>query len=144
MTLSGLCRTGLVTITRRIPMFRGLGRVVLLVDSCLTNSSDASSYMVSSEVNGSCRLRLDLRGWEQKFAFYYGRWEDTLISTVKRHFGEGAFYDVGASIGLYAMTFGRVCHERGSYLRAFEPVPDNLQRLREQFALNGPDEQHVA
>lgn len=82
MTLPGRFRTGLSAITRRLPTFRGLGRMVLLLDSCLTNASDARSYMVSSEINGSCRLRLDLRGREQKFAFYYGRWEDSLIAAV--------------------------------------------------------------
>lgn len=130
-------------MTRRLPPVRGMGRVVLLADTWLTDANDEQSYMIASDVNDACRLLLDLRGWEQKFAFYYGRWEQALMQSVKRHFHQGVFYDVGASIGLYAMAFGSICRTRGTYVRAFEPVPLNLARLRQQFPLNGLDETTV-
>ncbi len=136
-------RTGFAAVTQRLPIVRGLGRIVLLVDGWLTNENDPASCFVVTRVNGQCRLRLDLRSREQKFAFYYGRWEQPLIGAVTRHFTHGVFYDIGASIGLYAMQFGRLCRERGTYLRAFEPVPANLERLRSQFALNDMSDEFV-
>jgi len=143
MKMSQICRASISALTRRLPEFRGLGRFVLQMDSWLTSQMSEHSYMAIADVNGGCRLLLDIRGWEQKFAFYYGRWEDTLISSVKRHFDHDVFYDVGASIGLYSTTFGIVCRDRNTYVRAFEPVPTNLARLRQQLSLNGLNESLV-
>lgn len=145
MNLSSALREAIAGLTRRLPIFRGLGRSVLLIDRVLTDPSRTESYMVTARVNGRCRLWLDLRCREQKFAYYYGRWETELITAVKRNYTQGVFYDIGASIGLYAMLFGRVCQERGTYVRAFEPVPANLHRLRSQFSLNqlGEDDVHI-
>ncbi len=143
MKLLRTIRAGFAAATRHLPIFRGLGRVVLLVDAALTDRRDLVSYMAVATVNGRCRLLLDLRGREQMFAYYYGRWEDIYIATVERHFQRGVFYDVGASIGLYAMQFGQICRERGTHVRAFEPVPANLDRLRSQFLRNDLSEEFV-
>lgn len=143
MNFASNMRETIAQITRRLPIVRGLGRLVLVADAMFTDDSRTESYMVSASVNGHCRLSLDLRCREQKFAYYYGRWEAGLIAAVKRHFNRGVFYDVGASIGLYAMQFGHLCHQRGTYVRAFEPVPANLQRLASQFPLNHLTEMDV-
>lgn len=86
---------------------------------------------------------LDLRDQEQQFWFYYGRFEKDLIEAVKRHLPPGAFYDVGASIGVYSCTFGRLCRATGGYVRAIEPSPLNIARLRQQLPCNGLDESVV-
>jgi FkbM family methyltransferase len=137
------CRVAVAGVTRCLPLFRGLGRVVLWIDRGLTSTTDPTAYLATAEINRGCRLNLDLRGWEQKFAYYYGRWEGEYIAAVRRHYTAGVFYDVGASIGLYATTFGRIAKSRGSYLRAFEPMPPNLERLRSQLSLNDLTDREV-
>jgi hypothetical protein len=90
--------------TRRLPRIRGLGRCILTLDRCLTNPHSAASYEAIADLSDGTRLKVDLRVLEQKFAFYHGRWERDLISAVKRHYQRGIFYDIGGSIGLYAVT----------------------------------------
>lgn len=113
------------------------------MDRLLTNPSDPSSYLTEAFVNGNYRFLLDLRNWEQKFAYYYGTIESRFVETARRLFREGAFYDVGASIGLYSVIFGKICASHGTVVRAIEPIPANCQRLRQQLPLNGLDEQNV-
>jgi FkbM family methyltransferase len=134
-----VARSLLAGAIRRTPKFRGLGRCVLAMDGWLTCPNDPGCYETEAVVNGDCRLLLDLRNWEQKFAFYYGTLEAELIAAVKQHFTGGIFYDIGASIGLYSVAFGRLCRQRGGYVRAIEPMPANRQRLAEQLARNGLD-----
>jgi FkbM family methyltransferase len=143
MSLRTQLRAAFAAVARRLPIFRGLGRVVLLMDRLLTDRANPESYMDSAVLNHSCRLNLDLRCREQLFAFYYGRWEHEFIKAVQRHYHHGEFYDVGASIGLYAATFGQICRDRGNLLRAFEPVPSNRERLKSQLELNRLSEQTV-
>jgi FkbM family methyltransferase len=102
----------------------------------LTDENDPASYETAALVNGNNRLILDLRSWEQKFAFYYGTYEPELIQKTARLFTSGVFYDIGASIGLYAVAMANVCRHGGGYVRAFEPVPTNLRRLEAQIAEN--------
>lgn len=143
MTFKTSLREGLATITRRLPVVRGLGRLVLLADRALTNPQRTDEVSAQADLNSACRLNLDLRSREQKFAFYYGRWEPELIGAVQRHYRDGVFYDIGASIGLYATTFGRIARSRGQWLRAFEPVPSNRERLLSQLPLNHLTTEHV-
>ncbi len=119
------------------PSIRGRGRLVLFLDRLLTDSRDPTSYTVRATVNRSIRLLLDLRSWEQKFAYYYRNWDREQLDLVSRSFRSGDFWDIGASIGLYTVTFASVCRARGDRLFAVEPVPANLQRLRQQIELNG-------
>jgi FkbM family methyltransferase len=135
--MSTSIRTLLANVSAALPDFKGKGRLVLAFDRMLTDPSAECSYLVEREINRSHRMRLDLRGWEQKFAYYYGEHDRRFIDLVKTHFERGAFFDVGASIGHYAASLGQLCRERGSKLVAFEPVPENVSRLKENVALNG-------
>lgn len=130
------CRSLLASVTRRLPAFRGLGRMVLAADRLLTNSNEAASYETAAVVNGNGRLVLDLRTWEQKFAFYYGTYESEYLATTSRLFDGGVFYDIGASIGLYTVPMALKCQKFGGHVRAFEPVPQNLRRLEAQLTEN--------
>jgi FkbM family methyltransferase len=134
-SVRSVLRKALASVTRRIPPVRGLGRCILAADRLLTNSDELSSYEVLAHVNGM-RLILDLRAWEQKFAFYYGTYETDLMSITRQLFRGGIFYDVGASIGLYSIPMAAVCQRSGGYVRAFEPVPQNLRRLEAQIVEN--------
>ena len=130
-------------MTRRMPRFRGLGRCILAADSLLGSKTGPDSSLLSATVNNGCRIVVDGRVLEQKFAFYYGEWEFELILASMRHYKRGVFYDVGGSIGLYAVALGRHCRASTGYVRTFEPFPANLERLRYNLIQNDLTELHV-
>lgn len=143
LTLRHGLRRMLASVTRQLPAVRGMGRCILTADRWLTDSREPSSYEASALVNGHNRLILDLRTWEQKFAFYYGTYEPELLSATERLFTGGVFYDIGASIGLYSVPMANICRRQGGYVRAFEPVPQNLRRLEAQLAENDVTDQLI-
>jgi FkbM family methyltransferase len=120
----------------RLPRFRGKGRIVLAIDSLLTDGNDPRSYIDVGRVNG-CPFQFDLRPWGQKFAFYYGEWESDLIRTLSGFYRGGTFVDVGSSLGLYVAALGPLVREQGGALLSIEPVPQNLERQRINIRLNG-------
>jgi len=130
-------------VTRKMPRFRGLGRCIIAVDKWLRNRSTVPAFEVIARINGRCKLVVDTRIIEQLFAYYYGEWEKDLLSAALAHFRGGAFYDIGGSIGLYAVTIGDHCRDHGGYVRTVEPLPLNLVRLRRNLELNGLDERWV-
>jgi FkbM family methyltransferase len=115
----------------------------MAADRWLTDENDPASYETAALVNGNNRLILDLRSWEQKFAFYYGTYEPELIEKTATIFTGGVFYDIGASIGLYSVAMANICRHGGGYVRAFEPVPQNLRRLEAQIAENELGEEWI-
>jgi FkbM family methyltransferase len=135
-TMRHVIRSLIAAVTRRIPTFRGEGRLVLALDRALTDISNPQSYLTTASVNRRGRLLLDLRLWDQRFAFYYGTWENDLTSAVDGVYRSGAFYDIGASVGLYTVRFARRAAELGAVVRAIEPIPANVIRIRQQLDLN--------
>ncbi len=133
----------LSTITRRLPHVRGLGRCIMAADALFASRASPQSALLLATVNDGCRIMVDGRVLEQKFAFYYGEWECELIRAAIQHHREGAFYDVGGSIGLYAVAVGRHCRSTQGVVRTFEPFPANLERLRQNLTLNDLTEEHV-
>ena len=71
MRLREMLRASIASVTRQVPVFRGLGRVILAVDACLTSPRNPLSFLATTRINGGCCLRLDLRGREQKFTLYF-------------------------------------------------------------------------
>jgi len=117
-------------------MFRGKGRLLLLADACLTDPSDADSYMVVDTINSLARFRFDLRPWGQKFGYYYGEMEREYILAVRELYRGGAFVDVGSSLGLYVVCLGDRVAAAGAKVISVEPVAQNLQRQRRNVELN--------
>lgn len=130
-------------LTRRMPRIRGLGRCILVADALCSSKSGNESSLLLATVNDGCRIVVDGRVLEQKFAFYYGEWESELIRAAIQHHRGGAFYDVGGSIGLYAVAVGRHCRSSQGIVRTFEPFPANLERLRQNLTLNDLTEDQV-
>gem|GEM_PF-6688659 len=78
------------------------------------------------------RLRLDLGDWVQR-TIYYDSWEVPELALVRSLVRPGdVMLDVGANIGLFALTAARA----GAVTHAFEPVPANVDALRANAALN--------
>jgi FkbM family methyltransferase len=123
--------------TRRWPEVRGRGRLILAVDRWLTDSRDPHSYLVRSQLNGNIQMRLDLRSWDQKFAFYYGESNREALRRIAGIFSEGDFWDVGASIGVFAVTMGLHARAWDGRVIAVEPHPINVATLKENVNING-------
>jgi FkbM family methyltransferase len=109
----------------------------MAVDAVLEMLPGSRSPRLVAQLGAATRLEVDTRVLEQKFAFYYGEWERELLAAAARHFERGCFYDVGGSIGLYAVVFGKRCLGQDAFVRTFEPLPANVTRLSRNLALNG-------
>jgi FkbM family methyltransferase len=120
----------------RLPRFRGKGRLTLLIDRFLTDSTDPASYRAITPLNGGV-IRLDLRSFTERFIFYYRTFEPDLISTLKSFYRGGNFLDVGSNTGMYVVAFGAPVKAAGTRIFAIEPVPANLARLKENIEING-------
>lgn len=118
-------------------MFRGKGRIVLLVDGWLTDRSTVESSTVVDTVNSLASFQFDLRPFGQKFAYYYGEWERDHIFAIRSLYRGGAFMDVGSSLGLYVVCLGDLVANAGASVISVEPVPQNLVRQKRNVELNG-------
>jgi FkbM family methyltransferase len=127
-------------ILSRLPRFPGKGRITLVLDALLTDSANPASYLVVGVMDNGCRLRFDLRGWSQKFAFYYRDMEGDYVSAMRRLYRGGVFVDVGSSIGLYVVGLADLVREHGARVAAFEPVPFNRETQNVNVGLNGAEE----
>jgi FkbM family methyltransferase len=80
------------------------------------------------------RFQLDLKSEK---ALWLGNYEPDLVQTITRFVRPGAtVYDIGANIGYHTVYFAAGVSETGKVF-AFEPHPDNLERLRHNLTLNG-------
>lgn len=83
------------------------------------------------------RMRLDLRSGTEWFAFWTGRFDDGRVRAAAALLRPGTVaVDAGANIGLWAVPLAVAAGAAGARLLAFEPVPANARRLRENLALN--------
>lgn len=110
---------------------------MLLCDWLLTNQAVPQSYLATGIVNDDSVLRLDLRVYGQKFAFYYRELDKPLIQYARMWYKPGVFVDVGASIGLWSVGIGHQAKRQGGRVIAIEPVPHHRARLEENLRLNG-------
>ena len=79
------------------------------------------------------RMRVDLRSRTEVFAYYTGRYDTHLIAAATRMLPlGGVVLDLGGNIGFWSIPMAK----RG-VVHAYEPVPGNAERLRENAQLNG-------
>jgi len=78
-------------------------------------------------------LLLDLQAEKD---YWLGTYEPELQEAIPDLVGPGSVaYDVGANIGYIALLLAKAAGERGN-VYAFEALPANLERLRQNLALN--------
>lgn len=69
-------------------------------------------------------------------AYALGTNEAPVQSVLTEHLKPGdVFYDIGANVGFFSIIAARLVGDEGA-VYAFEPLPDNVARLRENVALN--------
>jgi len=79
-------------------------------------------------------LNLDLQTEKD---YWLGTYEIELQTAIKKYCRPGmVIYDVGANIGYVSLIFAKQVGEKGKVI-AFEPLPENLQRLQKNITLNG-------
>jgi FkbM family methyltransferase len=133
---SSVRRAGAAVLSR-VPSFRGKGRITLLIDRLLTNTSDPASYIAYGHLNGGRPFIFDLRAWGPKFAFYYREWEKDHVQALRRLYRGGTFLDIGSSIGLYPVSLGREVEKLGGSIISIEPVPLNRERQLSNLRMAG-------
>lgn len=123
-------RAGLAGVTRRLPAeYRGRGRVLRLLDEQVSKDPP---YVIAPMKLGY-RMRVDLRSRTEVFAYYTGRYDTALIASARRLLTtDGVAFDVGANVGFWTVPLAL----DGARVVAYEPVPSNATRVRENADLN--------
>jgi FkbM family methyltransferase len=79
------------------------------------------------------RMRLDL---QQEKDYWLGTYEPDLQEAIRELIRPGwVVYDIGANVGYITLMLACKTAEDGRVL-AFEPLPENVERLKENIALN--------
>lgn len=79
---------------------------------------------------------VDLRGYTESASFYTRDYDTEEIRSVLRMFRpEWVVLDVGANVGFWTVPMAKALGPGGK-VHAFEPVPSNNLRLRENISLN--------
>ncbi len=68
--------------------------------------------------------------------FIVGAYEPGCVCALREHLSEGSVcVDVGANLGYFSILMSQIVGKRGRII-AFEPMPDTVQILRENIAVN--------
>jgi FkbM family methyltransferase len=82
-------------------------------------------------------LKLDLKS--EKY-YWLGTYETVMIQAIHDFVKPGMIvYDIGANIGYISLVFSQAVGKQGR-VYAFEPLPDNVKRIRTHIALNSLQE----
>jgi FkbM family methyltransferase len=114
----------LYPLFRRVD-FRGKGRLRGVLPVRESGEADAT-------FPGGVRLRLDLRESLQR-DFLFGLFDHRELSLLREHLRGGDFVDVGAHVGLYALTAAKAGARQ---VLALEPNPDARRQLLRNVELN--------
>jgi FkbM family methyltransferase len=83
---------------------------------------------------------VDTRTLTEAQSLYTGKYDDARICFFIQLMNEGSvFVDVGANVGFYTVPLGRAARQKQGKVIAFEPVPSNFRRLRENVKINQLD-----
>lgn len=111
------------------PVSRGLRRVL----NRAVPSSPTEVEVAAGLLKGA-RFELDLQSEKD---LWLGTYELELQSLLPQLIEPGmTVYDVGANIGYLTVGFARLVGETGSVV-AYEPLPENVRRLKAALAANG-------
>jgi FkbM family methyltransferase len=94
--------------------------------------------LVQAQMRLGYRMWVDLRARTQSHAYYSGNYDNAFVSRLSGLIEPGAcVLDVGANVGFYTVALAQAAQRAGATLHAFEPLPSNCVRLRQNLELNG-------
>jgi FkbM family methyltransferase len=129
--LASLQRASIAAV-RALPPVRGRGKLAAAMSGALLRAG--ASPLVATTMNAGHRLILDTRVPSQLWAAYLGDYDRANLAALRRFIRRaGLVLDVGANIGFYSVPLAIA----GARVLAFEPVPQNVARPRQNVALNG-------
>jgi len=119
-------------LKQAIYKFRPLAR---LLRRTLNEAAPEGRGIIKVAAGGLAGARLELDLHSEK-DYWLGTYEADLQKALKRFVKPGmTAYDIGANIGYISLLMARAVGSRGQVF-AFEALPDNVARLRENLALN--------
>jgi FkbM family methyltransferase len=124
--------------TRRLPQFRGMGRLCSAINGASLRLGAAP--LAQARMKDGTTIVVDLRSGTERQAFYSGRYEFELVSVIDRLFDrQKCFLDVGANIGFITIAVASMlrAEKAAGKVVAFEPCRSNYERLVENIELNG-------
>jgi FkbM family methyltransferase len=138
MTINTSTRNCLAHVLRRLPPFRGKGRLGDFLQRHLTNYRSDHECLVDFRMKDGTVMRVDLRSPTEKHAFWTGQYDGAAVRQLGNCLRPGSVaLDVGANIGFYSIPLGKRCADLSGALYAAEPVRPNYDRLVENVHLNG-------
>jgi FkbM family methyltransferase len=82
-------------------------------------------------------MKLNLHDQIARSVYLYGIYDVAVTEAIRSRLRAGeSFVDVGANIGTYSLMASRIVGPGGGVC-AFEPCPQNFERLKENISLNG-------
>ena len=130
----------LVSLLNRVPApvagaFRSDGLLARLARPLLGRLLPAGLTTVVVRSGPARGLRFPIYPRSEKF-YWTGTWEPHVQQALERTLAPGGrFWDVGAHVGFFALLAERLV-QPGGEVTAFEPIPENCVRLRENIRLN--------
>lgn len=133
---------GFARLMRSTPNFKGRGRLIRVFNRSMLAAG--VEPLVTAPMNEGTRMRVDLRSGTEFSSFYTGAYARDRLKELKAVMStstSGVFLDVGANIGFYTVAMARQLAAREDNRQfqrviAFEPVPANYLRLKENLDLN--------
>jgi FkbM family methyltransferase len=99
----------------------------------LSAPAGLTDVIVKKGILKGSRLKLNL---QSESHYWLGSYEDQLVQAIKDFCTPGMIvYDVGSDIGCISLAFARKIGNQGKVF-AFEPLPINIQRIKEHITIN--------
>ena len=130
--LAGLVRHTPQWLVRTLGSRTGRYPLLARLDRLARASLTESAVIPRGAAQG---LRYDSDGGRAGFAL--GTWEPEVQQLLPQLISTGSVvWDVGAASGFHALIMARLVGPQGTVV-AFEPLPENVKRLRHNIQLNG-------
>ena len=123
----------LAALTSRLPI-RGRER---LADKLFSRTSTGDDWW-SVRIGQGLRVRLPASSRQSWVAAFTGAYDEKQIELLASHVRPGSVVlDIGASLGLYTVQLAERVRAIGARVVAVEPIPANVDIIRENIAKNG-------
>ncbi|MBI3566676.1 MAG: FkbM family methyltransferase [Gemmatimonadetes bacterium] len=122
---------------RWLPGFPGKGRVALVIHRLLKRGASDAMNLRTVRMRDGSLLEWDLRDESEARAFWLGTYDDALRDRLLGVVDpRGVLFDAGANVGAWTIPLARHVMRGGGRVVAFEPVPENVSRLKAALARN--------